>query len=80
MHRYVKEIPGVKRVVVNDLEEAAVEAAKNNMLVCFDTIQHSINSVTSNTALLCYNYMHAYTASVVHTIIGHCAELSLQCL
>jgi tRNA G26 N,N-dimethylase Trm1 len=34
MHRYVKEIPGVKRVVVNDLEEAAVEAARNNMLVC----------------------------------------------
>lgn len=29
--RYVKEIPGVKEVVVNDLDEAAVEAARRNM-------------------------------------------------
>lgn len=28
--RYVKEIPGVKQVVVNDLDEAAVQAAKRN--------------------------------------------------
>lgn len=29
--RYVKEIPGVKEVVVNDLDEAAVEAARRNI-------------------------------------------------
>ncbi|CAM9497433.1 unnamed protein product [Choristocarpus tenellus] len=29
--RYVKEIPGVKQVLVNDLDEAAVEAAQRNM-------------------------------------------------
>lgn len=29
--RYVKEIPGVKQVVVNDLDEAAVQAAKRNI-------------------------------------------------
>lgn len=29
--RYVKEIPGVKEVVVNDLDEAAVQAAQRNM-------------------------------------------------
>ncbi|CAM9949953.1 unnamed protein product, partial [Laminaria digitata] len=29
--RYVKEIPGVKEVVVNDLDEAAVQAAKRNI-------------------------------------------------
>lgn len=29
--RYVKEIPGVKEVVVNDLDEAAVQAARRNI-------------------------------------------------
>lgn len=29
--RYMKEIPGVKKVVVNDLEEMAVEQARKNV-------------------------------------------------
>ncbi|CAM9119035.1 unnamed protein product, partial [Discosporangium mesarthrocarpum] len=29
--RYLKEIPGIKQVVVNDIDEAAVEAAQRNM-------------------------------------------------
>ncbi|CAM9717541.1 unnamed protein product [Chrysoparadoxa australica] len=29
--RYLKEIPGIKELVVNDMDEAAVEAAKRNM-------------------------------------------------
>lgn len=34
LRRYVQEIPGVKKVVANDLDAAAVEAARRNAEVC----------------------------------------------
>lgn len=37
--RYVKEIPGVKEVVVNDLDEAAVQAARRN--IAFNQVECS---------------------------------------
>lgn len=56
--RYVKEIPGVKEVVVNDLDEAAVQAAQRN--IDFNQVDSSKIRVQQGDAI---SAMHTSSAS-----------------
>jgi tRNA (guanine26-N2/guanine27-N2)-dimethyltransferase len=52
--RYMKEVPGVKRVVVNDLDEAAVEQARRN--VAFNRVDPArVVPQQGNANLVMYN-------------------------
>ncbi len=55
--RYVKEIPGVKEVVVNDLDEAAVQAAQRN--IDFNQVESSKIRVQQGDAI---SAMHTSSA------------------
>ena len=56
--RYVKEIPGVKEVVVNDLDEAAVQAAQRN--IDFNQVESSKIRVQQGDAI---SAMHTSSAT-----------------
>ncbi|CAM9678414.1 unnamed protein product, partial [Heterosigma akashiwo] len=60
--RYAKEIPGVKKIVVNDLDAAAIEAAEKN--IAFNKIPEGLIETHVGDAAL-YMYQHQGAFDVV---------------
>lgn len=54
--RYAKEIPGIKKVIANDISESAVKSIKNNVLL--NNVESVVNASHSDAVMLMYAYRH----------------------
>lgn len=51
--RYAKEVPGIKRIIANDLSSAAVKSIRENIKL--NNVEHLVTASESNATTLMYN-------------------------
>lgn len=51
--RYAKEVPGIKKIIANDLSSAAVKSIKENIKL--NGVEHLVEASESNATTLMYN-------------------------